>query len=640
MTVKYIWLYLLCRATIHRHLVGTLLFAFIFTAILPCLVSAQDEPLVQAQVTITEQFPTAGSLDDFTEAASTDLPAEMDQAKYNVTFFEETIWPSKVREINESDEFDICSMRNKTAHEVDFTNGGLEPYCEHVFDQIFCWAPTPPGTTVYRPCKTPFQGVNYIGNVSRTCLPNGTWEDGVRSHFECIDIGVIDSGINTHEFIQHKVLLNIGYILSLTALVGAFCIFLIFKSLRCVRNNIHWNLITSFIILYVLFYIATEMQKVVSKRDDLMWLCRILMCLINNAVLTNFFWMLIEGVYLHLLVVRAMTVRRERFWMYMIFGWGCPVIFTLLHVAGRLYFEARSNTTDPPLLMDMDLKGCWLDLSPIDYLIYGPVIACILINLAILVHVIAILVSKLRASHSFETQQYWKSVRATFILLPLLGGAYFLFIHQPRVDTVFHDVYGYFQVTLQSLQGFFVALFYVYTNQEVVMLLKRKYRRWQESHSIQVPRSSMTYHSFIPFSRKGSTDSGASRLPNKLYPPGTVPPFRPGEVVPLQCKMDCTPTLGVGIQEWASDPKGGLQLPNGSAKNGVSNGNTSTPLISSPSNGNNNDTESTPHGDIDRGDYNSNNHNDSTYTSVGPRPRSTRTKAAACFPRTRPGRQG
>lgn len=111
-----------------QHLVGTLLFAFLFTAILPCLVSAQDEPLVQAQVTITEQFPTAGSLDDFTEAASTDLPAEMDQAKYNVTFFEETVWPSKVKEINESDEFDICSMRNKTAHEVDFTNGGLGMY--------------------------------------------------------------------------------------------------------------------------------------------------------------------------------------------------------------------------------------------------------------------------------------------------------------------------------------------------------------------------------------------------------------------------------------------------------------------------------------------------------------------------------
>lgn len=66
---------------------------------------------------------------------------------------------------------------------------------------------------------------------------------------------------------------------------------------------------------------------------------------------------------------------------------------------------------------------------------------------------------------------YRKSVRATFILLPLLGGAYFLFIHQPRVDTVFHDVYGYFQVTLQSLQGFFVALFYVYTNQEVRKLV-------------------------------------------------------------------------------------------------------------------------------------------------------------------------
>lgn len=617
------------RFSEHTHINRFYLFASVAIIILPCnLASAQDEPNPLLQVgdnddgiALTERLPTASTFDDLTTMAdSADfVPMEL----YNVSYFEEVVWPIFIGDFsNDSDEL-LCSARNHTEHLVDFTSGGLELYCKHYFDGLFCWAPTPADTTVYRPCKNPYNGVEYQGNVSRTCLPNGTWADGGKSDFDCEAIEDDPFVDSIHKIIQHKVLLNIGYVLSLAALIGAFFIFLFFKSLRCVRNNIHWNLITSFIILYVLFYIASATQKMATEQDELKWLCRMVMCLINNAVLTNFFWMLIEGVYLHLLVVRAMTVRRERFWMYMIFGRGCPIIFTLLHLGARIYSErvkeggADNTTTPTPIPSVKDLGQCWLDPKIIDYLIYGPVIACVLINLVILIHVIAILVSKLRATHSFETQQYWKSVRATFILLPLLGGAYFLFIHKPEENSLFSDIHGYFQVFLQALQGFFVALFYVYMNQEVVLLLKRKYRRWQESHSIQVPRTSLTYHSIIPFSRKSSIDSNVPRKSNKLYPPEKVPPFVPGEVVPLQCKMDCTPTLGTDIQEWAQDEKIRPQLPNGSLKNGVLNG-TTTPLISS--NGNNNEMEGSPLGDTNRSELNSNNHNDSTYTSVGTSP--------------------
>lgn len=604
-----------------------------FLCTLPASASPQNDD--STKTSLPQSFPVTPKLHtddlfiDFTSTAVTDLPtpAMPESQIYNVSFFEEYIFPEYMNyySVNESDAALVCFHRNATRHLVDFTNGGEDPYCPHKYDHIFCWPPTPPGI-VYRECVR-YHGIDYIGNVSRVCNANGTWANDGKSDFACVPLSTpVEESV--HIYIQHKILLNIGYVISLAALIGAFFIFLFFKSLRCVRNNIHWNLITSFIILYILFYVASWTQHLATANEEFAWLCRTVVCLINNAILTNFFWMFIEGIYLHLLVVRAMTVRRERFWMYMMFGWGCPLLFTIPHAVARLFVPIDDTEESE------DMARCWLNTLVIDYIIYGPIIVVIVVNLFILVHVISILVSKLRASNSFETQQYWKSVRATFILLPLLGGAYFLFIYKPTEGTAFGDLYGYLQVTLQSVQGFFVALFYVYMNQEVVNLLKRKYRRWQESHSIRVTRrSSVTCHTTLPVSiRRGSNDSGASRNPYKLYPPGKVPPFIPGEVVPLQCEMDSTPSLGTEIQEWARGEKKiplsekntvNQPLPNGSVNNGttISNG-TRAPLL--PLNGNNNDSEGDG-GPVGKSEYvemcqNTNNHNDSTLTSAAASP--------------------
>ena len=60
-----------------------------------------------------------------------------------------------------------------------------------------------------------------------------------------------------------------------------------------------------------------------------------------------------------------------------------------------------------------------------------------------------------------------KAVRATTILLPLLGLTYVLMITTPTNDKVGIRVYKYFNAVLQSTQGLVVAVCYCFMNGEV-----------------------------------------------------------------------------------------------------------------------------------------------------------------------------
>lgn len=51
-------------------------------------------------------------------------------------------------------------------------------------------------------------------------------------------------------------------------------------------------------------------------------LCKLFATLFNYLLVTNFFWMLVEGLYLHMFIVWAFSLERIRFWHYVVLGWG------------------------------------------------------------------------------------------------------------------------------------------------------------------------------------------------------------------------------------------------------------------------------------------------------------------------------
>ncbi|MBN3291717.1 CRFR2 factor, partial [Polypterus senegalus] len=124
------------------------------------------------------------------------------------------------------------------------------------------------------------------------------------------------------------------------------------------------------------------------------------------------------------------------------------------------------------------------------------------INFVFLFNIVRILMTKLRASTTSETIQYRKAVKATLVLLPLLGITYMLFFVNPGEDDISQIVFIYLPAVITVdlslhfikflfffclfLQGFFVSVFYCFLNGEVRSAVRKRWHRWQDNHALRV----------------------------------------------------------------------------------------------------------------------------------------------------------
>ncbi|XP_044280925.1 corticotropin-releasing factor receptor 2 [Varanus komodoensis] len=347
------------------------------------------------------------------------------------------------------------------------------PYCNSTTDQIgTCWPKTIAGELVERPCPEFVNGVKYntTRNAYRECMGNGTWAFKV-NYSQCEPILVEE----TKPALHYKVAMIINYLghcLSVGALVVAFLLFLCLRSIRCLRNIIHWNLITTFILRNVMWFVLQMIDHNIHESNEL-W-CRCITTIFNYFVVTNFFWMFVEGCYLHTAIVMTYSTDKLRKWVFLFIGWCIPCPIIVAWAVCKLQYEDEQ---------------CWFGKEPgkyIDYIYQGPVILVLLINFVFLFNIVRILMTKLRASTTSETIQYRKAVKATLVLLPLLGITYMLFFVNPGEDDISQIFFIYFNSFLQSFQGFFVSVFYCFLNGEVRSAARKRWHRWQDHHSLRV----------------------------------------------------------------------------------------------------------------------------------------------------------
>ncbi|XP_036693676.1 corticotropin-releasing factor receptor 1 isoform X1 [Balaenoptera musculus] len=352
-----------------------------------------------------------------------------------------------------------------------------------------CWPQSPAGQLVVRPCPAYFYGVRYntTNNGYRECLANGTWAARV-NYSECQEILSEEKKSKVHYHVA--VIINyLGHCISLVALLVAFVLFLRLRSIRCLRNIIHWNLISAFILRNATWFVVQLTMSPEVHQSNVGW-CRLVTAAYNYFHVTNFFWMFGEGCYLHTAIVLTYSTDRLRKWMFICIGWGVPFPIIVAWAIGKLYY---------------DNEKCWFGKRPgvyTDYIYQGPMILVLLplarthaqaippcvklqINFIFLFNIVRILMTKLRASTTSETIQYRKAVKATLVLLPLLGITYMLFFVNPGEDEVSRVVFIYFNSFLESFQGFFVSVFYCFLNSEVRSAIRKRWHRWQDKHSIR-----------------------------------------------------------------------------------------------------------------------------------------------------------
>ncbi|XP_076094431.1 corticotropin-releasing factor receptor 2-like isoform X2 [Mytilus galloprovincialis] len=381
------------------------------------------------------------------------------------------------------------SSWNFTGMELCYLLFGSDPdngnsYCNMTWDGLSCWPASLVGEFAIIQCPQNMQGVDSTQNATRLCTTNGTW--ALKSDYNsCLtDTNPKDlyNGVESvHEY-SRRIIYNLGFIVSTITLIIALFIFLYFRSLRCLRNIIHSHLIATFILRNLLWIMMQHTLWPIVQADE-KWACKLEVALFNYAQMTNFFWMLVEGLYLHIIIVWTYSADKIRKWYFIIIGWCVPAVIITIWVIFRTQVTADETSDVAACFMPKSKNYAESEADKLDYIYIAPILFVLAVNIIFLGSIIWILVTKLRSSHSLETKQLRKAVKATITLFPLLGITYVIFIWPPSDNHIFVEVHQYINAFLQSFQGFFVALFYCFLNGEVQTVIKKKITNWVESRA-------------------------------------------------------------------------------------------------------------------------------------------------------------
>ncbi|KAK7898782.1 hypothetical protein WMY93_019635 [Mugilogobius chulae] len=332
------------------------------------------------------------------------------------------------------------------------------PYCSRNWDGWLCWDDTPVGTLTSQNCPNYFVDFDPTEKATKFCGEDGLW-------FRHPDTNRTWSNY-TRCNENTKAKLKSAYILFYMAIVG------------------HALSIASLLVsLAIFFYFSLHFFHMYM-----------LGC--------NYFWMLCEGIYLHTLIVVAVFAEEQHLhWstagLGAMAGLGVSLVPASIHaVARKTYFD----------------DNCWMSVEThLLYAVHGPIVAALLVNLFFLLNIIRVLVTKLRDTHRAESNMYMKAVRATLILVPLLGIQFVIIPWRPE-NRVAGEVYEYIMHILMHYQGLLVATIFCFFNGEVQAALKRQWvqykMQWGQRRKEHCSMRSTSY-----------TATSITEVPAFMFPP-------------------------------------------------------------------------------------------------------------------------
>lgn len=352
-------------------------------------------------------------------------------------------------------------------------------YCNRTWDGLTCYEDTDANRNVSKVCPR----VLYIYSKphceyysTRWCHENGSWYrlmNQQRTFYTSCAPKPWVSG--EYVGVYHY---SIGlFTLSVLSLIPALVIFNWYKSLQVPRITIHKHLCFAVMMCGVMYIIdhsifTLDDVKPTKYTQNLThsntWWCKLLSMLNRYFMVSQYTWMLCEGCYLHRLVALAFSKQMNLKLCYA-FGWGLPAVLV------TIYSSLRATQSD---------DRCWRNIVVYDYTFTGPILACLAVNIFFMIHVIYILVTKLRQRNVNDTENFRKILRAVVILIPVFGVHFVLttFVSPSSCSAYLKKLYAEWGIV--GLQGFFVSLIFCYLNSEIQSLLKRSYNRYKNDRSL------------------------------------------------------------------------------------------------------------------------------------------------------------
>ncbi|XP_065914522.1 adhesion G-protein coupled receptor D1-like [Dysidea avara] len=274
------------------------------------------------------------------------------------------------------------------------------------------------------------------------------------SHLTSFAVLVETQGASTSSTGEEKALSIVSYIgcgISILSLLLTIVAMLFWRKsiYKGVLNFIHLNLTLSLLIGLIIF--VSGIETATGNKAA----CAVIAGLLQYFFLAAFSWMLCEGIHLfiHVKYVFYEGFLKKRYF-YLGLGWGLPVpIVAITAGISHDYYG-----TD---------RACWLsEENGTIWAFVAPMLLIIMVNFVILVMSLSVACcSKVKHQKSHEHFEAAKSlIIATILLMPLLGCTWVVGLFAVNENTT---VFSWLFIALNSLQGFFIFLFYVVKQKKV-----------------------------------------------------------------------------------------------------------------------------------------------------------------------------
>ncbi|KAK1802074.1 hypothetical protein P4O66_004416 [Electrophorus voltai] len=402
--------------------------------------------------------------------------------------------------------------------------------CGPGWDGLICWPQGSLGTVTKVPCPSYVYDFNHKGYAYRQCDLNGSWvliENRTWVNYsECLWFLTPGKTGKRDFFERLHIMYTVGYAVSFSSLLVAIFIIGYFRRLHCTRNFIHMHLFVSFMLRAVSIFVkdrtvhgnGSSQQYDAVLMDDLSTVaidlpdstqyvgCKITVLLFIYFLATNYYWILVEGLYLHSLIFMTFLSDSKYLWGFTLIGWG----FTEMRRCGSRSAAPSSLEHWPSLtwgqlllliitsLACYNYSGCWeLSAGPIKWIYQVPILTAIgpllleqsvvrkpetQLNFILFVNIVRVLATKIRETNAgrYDTRkQYRKLAKSTLVLVLVFGVHYVVFVGLPHTFTgLGWELRMYCELFFNSFQGFFVSIIYCYCNGEVQTEMRKTWQRW------------------------------------------------------------------------------------------------------------------------------------------------------------------
>ncbi|TSK67220.1 Parathyroid hormone 2 receptor [Bagarius yarrelli] len=341
--------------------------------------------------------------------------------------------------------------------------------CAPGWDGLICWPQGSLGNLTKVPCPKYIYDFNHNGYAYRKCDMNGTWlslENRTWVNYsECMWFLTPGKETGKRDFFERlHIMYTVGYAVSFGSLLVAIFIIGYFRRLHCTRNYIHMHLFVSFMLRAVSIFVkdlvvdssggmqqydAVLMDNInkvsISSLDKTQYVgCKITVLLFIYFLATNYYWILVEGLYLHSLIFMAFFSDSKYLWGFTLVGWGVPALFVSAWAVVRaILADAR----------------CWeLSAGNIKWIYQVPILTAIGLNFLLFVNIVRVLATKIRETNAgrYDTRkqysiphtpsQYRRAVpsgrfvkiwtgklaKSTLVLVLVFGVHYIVFVGMPH----------------------------------------------------------------------------------------------------------------------------------------------------------------------------------------------------------------